>query len=128
MKPTFALALPLALAFAPTLDVSAAELVPLEWSADNSFARELPVPAGKFVEACGKLPASAKVEWRFEAGGPLDFNVHFHEGSKVHFPVRQNQVARSSGTLDAKVAQDYCWMWTNTGTAEASLRFHLARR
>ena len=61
-------------------------------------------------------------------GRPLDFNVHFHEGKKVLYPARQNQVARLSGTLNAQVEQDYCWMWTNKGTAETTLRFHLARR
>ena len=127
MNTRFAAVLSVALA-ALALDVSGAEVVSLEWSADNTFSREMSVPAGKFVEACGKLPAKTQVEWSFEAGGPLDFNVHFHEGKKVHFPARQDQVARSRGTLDAKVEQDYCWMWTNKGAAEASLRFRLARR
>ena len=127
MNTPFARFLPITLA-ALAFDAAAADVLPLEWSADNSYAREVSVPAGKFVEACGKLPARAKVAWRFEAGGPLDFNVHFHEGKKVLYPARQNQVARLSGTLNAQVEQDYCWMWTNKGTAETTLRFHLARR
>jgi hypothetical protein len=109
-------------------DAAANEVLTLEWSADNSYVRELSVPAGKFVEACGKLPAQAAVQWRFEAGGPLDFNVHCHEGKKVLYPARQNQVARLSGTLNAQVEQDYCWMWTNKAAAATPLRLHLVRR
>jgi hypothetical protein len=120
-------ALLVGLAFA-TFAASAPGLIALQWSADNTFFRELAVPAGTFVEACGKLPARAEVEWSFEAGRPLDFNIHFHEGERVHYPARQNQVASASGKLVAKVEQDYCWMWTNKGSSEAALRVRLARR
>ena len=113
---------------AVTFGAGAAEPIPLQWSADDTFVRELAVPAGTFVEACGRLPARTEVEWRFEAGRPLDFNVHFHEGDKVHYPARQHQVASARGKLVAKVEQDYCWMWTNKGPGDAALRVELARR
>jgi hypothetical protein len=108
-------------------DAGAVEPIELEWQADGTFGRDVAVPAGEFVEACGKLPAKAKVAWRFEAGGPVDFNIHFHEGSKVVFPEKKDDVAAANGTLDAPVAQDYCWMWTNKGPTEASVRLQLAR-
>jgi hypothetical protein len=111
-----------------TSGADAADVIPLQWSADGTFAKEVAVPAGKFVEACGRLPARAQVEWSFDAGRPLDFNIHYHEGEKVHFPARQNQVASASGTLDATVEQDYCWMWTNKGAGQTALRLKLARR
>ena len=109
-------------------DAAAAELLPLEWSAEGRFATELKVAAGKFVEACGKLPAKARVRWRFEAGAPMDFNIHFHEGKAVRFPARQEGVAEANGTLDAPSAQDYCWMWTNKSPAETTLKLELSRR
>jgi hypothetical protein len=126
MKASLALLLPLALATL-SVNVAATELVPLEWSADSAFSKETTVPAGKFVEACGKLPAKAKVTWSFEAGGPTDFNIHYHEGKKVRFPAKKSAVAKASGTLDAKVEQDYCWMWTNKGNVDVSLQFQLRR-
>lgn len=105
----------------------AADLVPLEWSADGRFAKELAVPATQFVEVCGKLPAGAQVKWSFESGGPVDFNVHYHEGKKVIFPARKSQVAKADGTLKAKLDQDYCWMWSNKRPSDTSLKLVFTR-
>lgn len=126
MKASRPLILSLVLASA-SFSAAAADLVLLEWSADGSFSKEMTVPAGKFVEACGKLPAKTKVAWSFEAGGPTDFNIHFHEGKKVRFPAKKNSVSKANGTLDAKVEQDYCWMWTNKGAAETTLNLKLTK-
>jgi hypothetical protein len=125
LKPALALLCALA---CPLSDALAAGLVPIEWPADGRFAKELTVPAGKFAEACGKLPAGARVDWSFEAGAPMDFNIHFHEGKEVRFPAKASAIAKSAGTLDAQVEQDYCWMWTNTSAAEATLKLRLERR
>lgn len=127
MKSVFAAILPLALTLLPS-GASATEGISLDWSADGSFDTALTIPAGKFVEACGKLPAKTKVSWRFEAGGPVDFNIHFHAGKQVIFPAQENQVARAGGTLDADSEQDYCWMWTNKGKADTPLQLSLMRR
>lgn len=102
-------------------------LVPIEWNASGHFAHQAEVPAGKFVEVCGRLPAGTKVQWRFDASGPLNFNIHFHEGEKVRYPAKQDGTARASGTLDAAASQDYCWMWTNKSQAPADLRLDLGR-
>jgi hypothetical protein len=107
--------------------LSAAEMVPVQWDAAGRFGRELPVPPGKFVEVCEKLPEGDSVGWSFEAGGPLDFNIHFHEGKEVRFPARKAQVARGEGRLTAARKQDYCWMWTNKGAVPLTLRFQLVK-
>jgi hypothetical protein len=127
MKFNPALALSL-VAAATAFDASATDLVALEWSADGAFAKAWTVPAGKFLEACGQLPAKAEVKWRFQAGAPMNFNIHFHEGEQVHYPARQAGVAKADGTLDVKVDQDYCWMWTNTSGSDVALTVELTRR
>jgi len=104
------------------------ELVSLEWAADGSFAKEMTVAAGKFVEACGKLPAGVEVVWGFDAAAPMDFNIHYHVGKKLRFPATKKHVATANGILNSKVEQDYCWMWTNKTPSEAVLRFSLGRR
>ncbi|MGM9488035.1 hypothetical protein [Ideonella sp. YS5] len=127
MKSTLATALLCALACGlPT--AQAAGLVSIEWSADGRFAHELTVPGHKFAEACGKLPAGTRVDWTFEAGAPMDFNIHFHEGKEVRFAARQDGIAGSAGTLQAPVEQDYCWMWSNKSAHGASLKVQLQRR
>lgn len=102
--------------------------MPVQWDAAGQFAKTLPLPPGKFVEVCEKLAADAKVTWSFEAAGPVDFNIHYHEGKEVHYPTKKAQVERDHGTLDVSLPQSYCWMWSNKGTTPLHLQFKLARR
>jgi hypothetical protein len=104
-----------------------AEVISLEWDAQGRVDKTLPVAPGRFVEACGALPQGARVQWRFEAGGPLDFNIHYHLGQEVKYPARQAQVAKDQGTLEASTGQDYCWMWTNKAGEPVTLKFQLTR-
>lgn len=120
----------LTLALAATGGVAQAadtHLVPIEWTTDGAFARELTVPAIKSVEVCGKLPAGAKVAWTFDTTGPLNFNIHFHEGKKVIFPAKQDGTSKGDGTLDTTADQDYCWMWSNKAAQVATLKLKLKR-
>ncbi len=106
----------------------AADVVDIRWDAAARFTHQGQVAPGKLVEVCGALPAGTTVAWRFTAGAPLDFNIHYHEGKDVRYPARQAQQARAEGELAVASAQDYCWMWTNKGTAPAALELTLQRR
>lgn len=105
-----------------------AEMVDIAWDGDGRFTKAVTVAPGKFVEACEKLAKGARVEWRFDAAAPLNFNIHYHVGKDVQFPEKRDAVAQGDGTLAVTLKQDYCWMWTNKGETEASLRFSLSRR
>jgi hypothetical protein len=104
-----------------------AQLVPVEWDAAGRFSKDIPVPAGKFVEVCEKLPKGARVLWSFDAAAALSFNIHYHEGKDVRFPARKDQATQESGTLAAELDQDYCWMWTNKTSAAVTLKLQLQR-
>jgi hypothetical protein len=105
-----------------------AEVIDIAWSSEGRFEQRKDIPAGKFIEVCGKLAANIDVQWSFEAGGPLDFNIHYHEGEKVLYPATLSKVSRGGQTLRATVEQDYCWMWTNRATATIELSFRLTRQ
>lgn len=106
-----AVALPLLLSLAaPTVH---AEIIDLRFDPQGRFEREVQVAPGKFVELCGALPAGAKVQWRYEAAAPLDFNIHYHVGKEVKFPAKAAAQPTAEGVLEADSAQDFCWMWTN---------------
>lgn len=109
-------------------DLTHAQMVPVQWDAQGQFAGEFRVEPGKFLEACEKLPRGTQVAWHFDATSPLDFNIHYHEGKKVLYPARHDGIAASSGTLDARLEQDYCWMWTNKSGSAATLKLQLKRR
>jgi hypothetical protein len=104
-----------------------AELVEIVWSGSGAFTQQKRIAAGKFVEVCGKLAAGVNVAWSFEASAPTDFNIHYHEGKDVVFPVKMTQVARSQDTLHVKVDQDYCWMWSNKTAEPAVLKASFQR-
>lgn len=106
---------------------AASHIVEIAWSRDGAFAHGAIVEPGKFVELCGKLALGDVIRWEFAASVPVDFNIHYHVGKDTVFPARQAQVSMGRDTLKVTVAQDYCWMWTNKGTAPVSLTVELQR-
>lgn len=102
-------------------------IVELAWSSDGRFSHQSAIPAGKFVEVCGKLTARETVRWNFKTSGPVDFNIHYHVGKDVVFPTQQPQVSSARDALKVEVAQDYCWMWTNKSAAPVTLMLELSR-
>lgn len=125
MRRLLTLAVPLVLL---SLGLAArAELGDIEWTAEGTSAHEFQVAPGKFAEWCGNLQRGDKVQWAFEAAAPLNFNVHYHEGKAVHFPAKQEGVAKAEGVMEVAIDQDYCWMWTNKSSVPVSLKASLNR-
>lgn len=104
-----------------------AELISVEWDAQGSFLRTLQVAPGKFAEVCGKLSQGQTIGWSFVSSDALNFNVHYHEGKKVVYPEKKDEVTQLSGELKVPVDQDYCWMWSNKGRANAPLTLQLKK-
>ena len=105
----------------------AQHIVDIAWGADGSFRHATHVAPGRFAEVCGALPAGASVRWRFEASAPVDFNIHYHVGKDVVYPAKAGAQTQAADRLDATVAQDYCWMWTNRGSNPVRLSVELSR-
>lgn len=105
-----------------------AELINIEWDGQGSFQRTLQVAPGKFAEVCGKLSQGQTIGWSFMSPTALNFNVHFHEGKKVVYPERKNEVTQLSGELKVPMDQDYCWMWSNKGPENVSLTLQLKKQ
>lgn len=104
-----------------------ADIIDIAWNEQGRFERRVSVAPGKFAEVCGKLARADSVAWRFEASGPLNFNIHYHEGKDVRYPERRDALAGASGRLQAVLDQDYCWMWTNKSGQAVDLNLLLTR-
>ena len=104
-----------------------ADIIDIAWNEQGRFERRVSVAPGKFAEACGKLARADSVAWRFEASGPLNFNIHYHEGKDVRYPERRDALAGASGRLQVVLDQDYCWMWTNKSGQAVDLNLLLTR-
>ena len=63
-------------------------------------------------EECVKLQAGEKRNYYWKADNAVDFNIHYHEGPEVFYPVKRDGMRGDGGEFSAKKAQDYCWMWT----------------
>lgn len=68
---------------------------------------------GGVAEECFRLPADASIGYAFEAAAPVDFNVHFHRGNDIEYPMKSPQVREAAARFVAPSAQEYCLMWTN---------------
>jgi hypothetical protein len=104
-----------------------AQLVEVQWDAGGIFERSLDIAPAKFVEVCGKLAKGQSIGWSFKSQQPLNFNVHYHEGKRVVFPVKKNDTTSMDGTLAVPVDQDCCWMWENKGSTPAPISLTLRR-
>lgn len=109
------------LAITTSSDGARGEIIDIRWDKEGRFEQRLPVMPGKFTEVCGSLDQGQLVAWEFRADRPLNFNVHYHEGKDVVYPVKQDAVQQLTGKLSARVQNVYCWMWSNKTDAEAQL-------
>lgn len=102
-----------------------AGVVDLKWNEQGQFQHSTEIKAGGFLEVCGKLPAGLKIDWQYKSQQVLDFNIHYHEGKKLSVPVKHKAKQTVAEQFEVKVAQDYCWMWSNktkeTATVDLSL-------
>ena len=101
--------------------LAASHIVDIAWAPDGRFAHKAQIAAGKFVEVCGKLAVGDGVRWSFDASAPVDFNIHYHVGKEVVSRPSRRRSPMADDTLTRHLAQDYCWMWTNKGSAPVSL-------
>jgi hypothetical protein len=102
-------------------------IVEIAWSTGSRFSHQSTIAVGKFVEVCGKLAARDTVRWNYTTTASVDFNIHYHVGKEVVFPIKQSQVSSGSDTLSVAVAHDYCWMWTNKSAAPVGVVVELTR-
>ncbi len=103
-----------------------AEIVDLKWS-EGTFAHKGSIAPKKFLEVCGKLGKGENVGWRFSGNAPTDFNIHYHVGKDVVYPEQRKEIAKADGTLAVPLDQDFCWMWTNRGTAALEIEVQLSK-
>ncbi len=102
-----------------------AAVVDIAWNAEGRFEQRLDVAPGGFAELCGALEKGQAVAWRFDSNAALAFNVHYHLGKDVVYPVKNPGTARADGRLAVDPSQTYCWMWSNKGSQSVTLQVQL---
>lgn len=80
-----------------------------------------------FDERCLTLAAGEAIRYRFRASAPVDFNIHYHRGDEMSFPVRRAAVREIDATFRAKRADGYCLMWERAGEGKAQVEGSIER-
>jgi hypothetical protein len=126
-KAMYAMTAAAAMALGPPAH-AASHIVEIDWGPGGRFAHSASVGPGKFVEVCGKLDPGTAIRWEFEASAAVDFNIHYHFGKEIEFPIRQSQVSGGRDTLRVVVREPYCWMWGNKTAGAARIDVQLQRQ
>jgi hypothetical protein len=73
---------------------------------------------GKVHEECMRVETGQKRRYHWKSNAPVDFNIHYHRGDDVFYPVKRGRMRGDGGTFSAKTGADYCWMWTAKSAAK----------
>lgn len=76
------------------------------------------IKPGKMVEKCMTLSSAQKLEYQFTTSKPVDFNIHYHKGESVYYPVKRNKTAAEADVYTPGPGRsEYCMMWENKSSA-----------
>ena len=81
----------------------------------------LEVPARGFDEHCVKLESGERVLYRYTASADVDFNIHYHRGNDVFYPVKATASRSADASFTAPQADTYCLMWERKGDGAARI-------
>lgn len=82
------------------------------------------IKPGKIFEKCLALTPPQKIEYNFESVAKLNFNLHYHKGEQVYYPVKLDRTNAESGAYEAKAKETYCLMWENKTGADVELTYN----
>ncbi len=81
------------------------------------------IPPGKVHEECMELGAPRKLNYSFKSKSPLNFNIHYHAGKDVFYPVKRDEVAGIREEFRPTSKQEYCLMWSNSEKVPVHLSY-----
>jgi hypothetical protein len=84
------------------------------------------IAPGKIAEECRALSAGEVVRYRFQVSAVVDFNVHFHRGNAVEYPVKKDGVTEDASNFVAPSVEEFCWMWSNRNASPVIVEGEIA--
>ena len=81
---------------------------------------EVELDPGRFFEPCMEMTVGQALHYKFKSNDNLRFNIHYHVGDDVEYPIKAN-ADRGSGKYTPVIDQNYCLMWKNMTSAPVSL-------
>jgi len=84
---------------------------------------QVEISPGKFHEPCMSLRRGETLSYQFNADQPLEFNLHYHPGEKVEYPIPVMLMEEGKGTFKPGSDFTYCLMWQNRTTENVRMSF-----
>jgi hypothetical protein len=60
----------------------------------------------KMHEECVRMEAGDKRMYHWKSSAAVDFNIHYHRGTEVFYPVKRDGMRGDGGTFVAKTGED----------------------
>ncbi len=79
----------------------------------------------EFQERCFELAPRDRVRYDFQADQPIEFNIHYHDGLSIRFPVKLTGITGHGDYFDAELEQSYCLMWLNQSLSRTTLTYRI---
>jgi hypothetical protein len=77
----------------------------------------------EFREYCLEMAAQDTIRYEFQSDRPVAFNIHYHEGMKIAFPIRLSGITGLADRFVADADRLYCLMWTNQSLGTSTLTY-----
>ncbi|MCZ6831744.1 MAG: hypothetical protein O7F73_19555 [Gammaproteobacteria bacterium] len=89
----------------------------------GQLEREVNIEAGKIEEPCFAMALADRLEYEFSSDEALDFNLHYHQGNAIFFPVERKNIHQHEAVFVSTGSRKYCLMWSNRGENPVTLRY-----
>jgi len=79
----------------------------------------------EFRELCVALADKEKINVVFHSRQPIEYDIHYHDGFTIRFPVKLTDVTKHADQFIAETGRVYCLMWFNRSLEQTSLRYRI---
>jgi hypothetical protein len=79
----------------------------------------------EFREYCVEMAAQDEIQYDFQSDRPVEFNIHYHQGIQIRYPVQLDGITVHADKFVAGVNRLYCLAWTNPGIVKALLTYRI---
>ena len=75
-----------------------------------------------------RLSAGDKIYYEFTSDSDLRFNIHYHQGKEVLYPVPVKLTSSEKAVFAPDARNHYCLMWKNPGQGAVELKLQYRKQ
>lgn len=105
------------------LSAQAAKPVPVPEPVPLTPPKPIVIKSQKMVEKCLLLNARQTLEYEFKTSAKVNFNLHYHKGDAIYYPVKKDRTNSENDSYEAQVREEFCLMWENKTSTDVELNY-----